>query len=205
MDGNDQNLGRRKHDLERLVDGMGGFLAQLAKRVRQGATMVAGLAAALGAVALLLGVWAWHDSAAPLVIVAAICLAAIAAPLFVLRRLKPITEAVEHPDETARQARDYFAALQSTPELNQVVDQALALQKGSGKVRVRGAFKGARLVSSLIGSVAPDPKAQPLVAAFHPTRLRSIWLAVLASWWLAILAMVLAMVSAVAIIADAIA
>ena len=205
MEGDGEGLGGgRIQDLERLVGGLGGFLAQLAKRVRQGATAVAGVAAAIGAIALVLGIWAWHDSVIVVVIVAALCLAAVAAPFFVLRRLKPITAAVEHPDEAARQARDYFAGLRSSPELDELVDQAVGLYKGSGKVRIRGAFQSARLMSSLVESVAPDTNAQPLVAAFHPVRLRTVWLAVLTSWWLALVAMIIATVAVVSLIADAI-
>src|SRR5690606_22681028 len=117
--------------------GMGGFLTQVARRLRQGATVVATLAAVLGVVALALGLWAWHESTALAVVVAVICVPAIAAPVFVLRRLRPITEAVAHPDEAARQARSYFAGLQSTPELNQLVSEAAAIQRSSGGVRLR--------------------------------------------------------------------
>ncbi len=196
---------RRLDDLDRLVTGLGAFFTQLARRVRQGATAVAGLAAAMGVVALILGEWVWHDEPAAAVLVALVCLPAIAAPLFVLKRLRPITDAVEHPDEAARQARSYFAGLQSTPELNQLVTEAAGLQRASGKVRLRGGFRSVRLISSLVESVAPDPKTQPLVAAFAPSRLRSIWLGVLTAWFFAIVAWTLAIVAAVSLIVESIA
>lgn len=197
--------GGRKQDLDRLVSGMGAFVTQLAKRVRQGATAVAGLAAAMGVVALILGEWVWHDEPVAAVLVAVVCLPAIVAPLFVLKRLRPITDAVEHPDDATRQARSYFAGLQSTPELDQLVTEAAGLYKSSGKVRLRGGFRAARLVGSLVDSVAPDPKTQPLVAAFAPSRLRSIWLGVLTAWFFAIVAWMLAIVAVVSLIVDAIA
>lgn len=196
--------GRRLPDVERLVAGLGGFLSQLARRVRQAAMGLAGLAAAIGLVALVLGVWAWHDSVLQLAVLAVICVPAVLAPLFVIRRLKPIAEAVAHPDEAARQARSYFSGLPATPELQELVDEAAGLQRGTGKVRLRGAFRSARLLGSLVEAISPDPRTQPLVAAFHPARLRGIWLAAIASWWLAMVSSVVAIVAAVSLLADAI-
>lgn len=196
---------RQLPDLERLVAGLGSFLCHLARRVRQVAIVLATMAASVGVVALVLGVWAWHDSIPTLVLLALICGPAIAAPLFVVRRVSPLTEAVAHPDEAARQARSYFAGLQSTPELDRLVKEAAGMQRSGGKLRLRGAFRSARLLGSLVDSIAPDPRTQPLVAAFSPVRLRSIWLAVLVSWWMAVLASLFAVVAAVTILIDAVA
>ncbi len=195
---------RQLPDLERLVTGLGTFLCHLATRVRQGAVVLATMAASVGVVALVLGLWAWHDSVPTLVLLVLVCGPAIAAPIFVVRRLRPITEAVAHPDEAARQARSYFSGLQSTPELDQLVQQAAGMQRSGGKLRLRGAFRSARLLGSLVDSIAPDPRTQPLVAAFSPVRLRSIWLAVLLSWWMAVLASLFAVVAVVTILIDAI-
>lgn len=191
-------------DLERLVNGMGGFVGQLAKRIRQLSFAVAMVACAVGACALILSLIAWRESAGLLVVAVVVCVAAILAPVFVLRRLKPITEAVAHPDETVRQARSYFSGVQSTPELSALVDEAIGLHRSQGKVRLRGLVRSTRLVGSLVDSVAPDPKAQPLIAAFQPSRLRVLWLAVITAWWLAIVSSCIAAVAAVYIVVDSI-
>ena len=205
MDGTNPPAGAgRLEDLERLVNGMGGFVGQLAKRIRQVAFAVAIVACAIGAVALLLSVIAWRDSASVLVVAVIVCAAAIVTPLFVIKRVGPMAEAVAHPDETVRQARSYFSAVQSTPELSALVDEAVGLQRSQGKVRLRGLVRSSRLVGSLVESVAPAPKAQPLIAAFQPSRLRTLWLSVIAAWWLAIVTSCIAAVAAVYIVVDSI-
>lgn len=191
-------------DLERLAGTLGTFVAQVAVRIRQAALVVASLAGAAGLVALVLGFWAWHDDTATLVLVALVCVPAALTPVFAYRRLKPIAEAVAHPDETARQARSYFAGLHGSPELDQLVQQAAGLSRAGRGMRLRGLYRSTRLLGSVIGSVAPDPRTQPLVAAFQPTRLRSIWLAVLWSWWLWMLAFAIAVVATANLLVDAV-
>lgn len=191
-------------DVERLASGMGTFLAQVAVRIRQAALVVTGLAGVAGAVALVLAIWAWHDDTATLVVAALICVPAALTPVFAYRRLRPIAEAVAHPDETARQARSYFAGLHGSPELDQLVHEAAGLQRAGRKMRLRSLVRSTRLLGSVIGSIAPDPRTQPLVAAFQPTRLRSIWLAVLVSWWLWILALTVAVVATFSLFVDAV-
>jgi hypothetical protein len=197
--------GRRLEDLERLVNGMGGFLTQVATRVRQAANLVAGLAAGIGIVGLALGVWAWNDSVPVLVVVLVICVPAVLAPVFVVRRLKPVTEAVAHPDEAARQARDYFSGLHSSPELNELVREAASLQGAKGGIRLRNAVRGLRLTTSMMEAMAPDPVSQPLVAALRPSHLRAVWSAVVMAWVFGILASLVGIVAAAALAAEAIA
>mgnify|MGYP003527811807 CR=1 FL=1 len=97
------------YEIERLASGMGTWLPRMARRARQAVLVVAGFAGLTGVVALVLGLAAWHDPVGEAVVVLVVTLPAVAAPVMTARKLRPLTAAVAQPDETARQARAYFA------------------------------------------------------------------------------------------------
>jgi hypothetical protein len=86
-----------------------------------------------------------------------------------------------------------------------LVKSAAGFQRSGKGVSVRGLYRTGRQLGSVVGTIAPDPRTQPLLAAFQPSRLRGIWQAFLLSWWLWILSSLVAIVAVFALVADAIA
>ena len=57
-------------------------------------------------------------------------------------------------------------------------------------------------MGSVLGRVRPDPATQPLLAAFTPTNLRTVWLGVIVSWWLWFVALFMAIAAAFTLAVD---
>lgn len=169
-------------------------------------------AAITGGIALLLGTWAWGDTAGGFAIVVLATLPLIAIAAYVGLRAARLADAVTHPGEVLAQARDLVARAKDSPELRQV---ARLVRGRSGRRsrrtrgprsragRVRSFVSKGRLVSTVIGLADPDPTQHRLLLPFTPDRLRNLWLAILAGlwWWLA--ASVVALFGAVALVARA--
>jgi hypothetical protein len=111
-----------------------------------------------------------------------------------------MAEAVANPEQAAQQVRSYVSSLQAGPELEELIQRA-STEKG----RVRGLYRTSRFVGSLVSRVSPDPDEQPLLAAFHPVRLRALWLAVIVTWWLWFVSVLLATVAVFQLAIDAVA
>jgi hypothetical protein len=182
------------------VGAVGSWLAGLATSTCRLATVLAVAAGVTGATALLLGVLAWRDSLPAVVVVVLVGGAAVAAPWYVARRIRPMAEAVANPEQAAQQVRSYVSSLQAGPELEELIQRA-STEKG----RVRGLYRTSRFVGSLVSRVSPDPDEQPLLAAFHPVRLRALWLAVIVTWWLWFVSVLLATVAVFQLAIDAVA
>jgi hypothetical protein len=189
-------------ELERVATGMATWLPRMARRARQAVLVVAAFAGLTGTVALVLGVTAWHDSVAQAMAVLVVTLPAVVAPVMTARRMRPLTAAVAHPDETARQARSYFATATRSVELDELVARAATIHQAGDKVRLGGIWRTSRLVGAVIGRVRPDPDIQPLLAAFSPTNLRAVWLGVIVSWWLWLVALFVALAAGSALTVD---
>ena len=190
------------YEIERLASGMGTWLPRMARRARQAVLVVAGFAGLTGVVALVLGLAAWHDPVGEAVVVLVVTLPAVAAPVMTARKLRPLTAAVAQPDETARQARAYFATATRSVELDELVTRAASVHQKGDKVRLGGIWRTSRLVGSVLGRVRPDPATQPLLAAFTPTNLRTVWLGVIVSWWLWFVALFMAIAAAFTLAVD---
>lgn len=166
-------------------------------------------AATTGAIGLLLGLWAWGDTAGGLAVVVLATLPLIAIAAYVGLRAARLADAVTHPGEVLAQARDLVVRAKDSPELRQVARlvrgrsgrRARAPRSRAG--RVRSFVSKGRLVSTVIGLADPDPKQHRLLLPFTPERLRNLWLAILAGlwWWLA--ASVVAVFGFVALVARA--
>ncbi|MEO6629227.1 MAG: hypothetical protein ABIP03_11745 [Aquihabitans sp.] len=192
-------------DLERLVSGLGSWLASFARRSRQLILLVAGLASGAGLLAMALAVAAWHDPASVGVMVAILCLPAVLAPVVVARRIRPLSKAAADPTETTRQAREYFASLRPSSELSSLITKASDLHRGGPKLGVRSIWKTSKLVGQLVQNVTPDPVRQPLLAAFEPERLRKVWTSLFVAGWLWFAAVLVSFVAAFALIVRVIA
>lgn len=164
-----------------------------------GLTAVAGLT---GAMALVLGLAAWNDTWAQILAVLVITTPALAAPFITARRLAPLTEAVSSPEETARQAREYLLSLKDSPELNQLAARVMTGRGEAEAVKLGGLWPATRTVARLVGKVQPDPRSQPLLAAYSPANLKTAWLWIIAAWWLWVFALLVAMAAAGTLIVD---
>lgn len=191
-------------EIERVAAGMATWLPRMARRARQAVLVVAGFAGLTGVVALVLGLAAWHGSLGEVVVVLVVTLPAVAAPVMTARKLRPLTAAVAQPDETARQARAYFATATRSVELDELVARAANVHQRGDQVRLGGIWRTSRLVATVVGRVRPDPATQPLLAAFSPTNLKAAWLGVIISWWLWLVALFLAMAAGLTLAVDAV-
>lgn len=165
---------------------------------------IATLAALLGAVAMVVGALSWQHAdqwRLPLgvMIVVLLCLPAVSLPFVVHRRLAPLTRAIEHPENLARQARDYASDVRSGTELKELA--ALA-GTGPGQLwRPRSLWQLARLITSLTARVTPDADRQPLLAAFMPVYLKTLWFALIVTAWAVVVAVVVLGGSLIAVLA----
>jgi len=168
------------------------LLVGFAIRVRRAVTAIAVVAAVGGLTACVLGIAAWHDSTPAVVLVVLIGVAAVAAPLLVAYRARPIATAVAKPTETATEAKAYFSSLPASFDLEALAQRVQSVRQTQGSRRLWTLAQGVRQVTDLTGRVAPDPKVQPLLGAFTPARLRGLWWASLASLWLWFISMLIA-------------
>lgn len=194
--------------LARLAADDGGQLARGIGWLRRAIRAVAFLAGATGVAALLLGLAAWGGSIVGAVVVIAVCAPAVAAPAYVARRTTALAAAASHPKEAAEQARDLVLRVRSSAELTALARQLRrrdAIAAGSAPRRRLGRGLGVlRLASTVVGQARPDPQRHPLLVPFRPERLRATWLAVIVSLWAWLATIVLALVAAVALLAQAI-
>jgi len=145
-------------------------------------------AAATGIVALLLGVWAWHNSLPGSAIAVLGGGATVAVALYVLTRTRALARAVKHPAETLAQAQDLVLRATGSPELHQLAGavrsrKAAKAAKAAGIGRARRALRTGKLISRVIGLASPDPDRHAYLVPFTPDRLRNLWLAILVGLW----------------------
>ncbi len=179
-----------------LAAGDGSRLARYARRARTLARVLAGLVAGTGVLALVVGLAAWRDHPAGLLLVVLCCLPAIVAPLYVARRTGALAHAAGHPREAARQAQDLVGRVRHSAELQTLAGELSRRgSRGAGAApagRVRGTIRLARLASTVIGQAQPDDERHPLLLPFTPERLARTWSAVgMSLWGWAIAALVL--------------
>ncbi|WP_448221177.1 hypothetical protein [Gordonia iterans] len=146
---------------------------------------LATLAALVGLVAMVVGVLIWRHAdqwriPIGVMVVVLLCLPAVTLPFVVHRRLAPLTRAIERPGVLAEQTRDYVGDVRAGTELTDVI----AIASGPDKVwKPRSLWQMSRLVASFTSRVVPDPKRHPLLAAFTPVYLKTLWLVVLVTAW----------------------
>jgi hypothetical protein len=142
-------------------------------------------AAATGAVALLLGIWAWRNSLPGSVIAAVGGGITVAVAILVLVRIRALATAVKHPGEVLSQAQDLVVRAKGSPQLHKLAGQLRSRKaaKAAGLGRMRRALSTGRLVSSVIGLASPDPVRHRYLVPFTPERLKNLWLAILVGLW----------------------
>ncbi|UQE76675.1 hypothetical protein MYK68_09000 [Gordonia sp. PP30] len=147
---------------------------------------IAALAALLGVIAMAVGIVTWRHAdqwrlPIGVMIVILLCLPAVALPIVAHRRLAPLTRAIERPDNLARQARDYAADVRSGTELSDLA--SLAADAPTTLWRPGTLWRMARLVGAFTARVTPDAERQPLLAAFMPVYLKTLWLVLVVTVW----------------------
>ncbi|MFT3662202.1 MAG: hypothetical protein QM809_12665 [Gordonia sp. (in: high G+C Gram-positive bacteria)] len=153
---------------------------------------LATLAALLGAVAMLSGALIWQHAdhwrfPTGIVLVVLLCLPAVALPYVVHRRLSPLTRAIERPGVLLEQTRDYVGDVRAGTEIKDVI----SIAAGPDRVwKPRSLWQMTQLVTAFTSRVMPDPKRHPLLAAFTPVYLKTLWLVVLVTAWSLVVAVV---------------
>lgn len=168
--------------LQARLDGPGAErLARYLRRARTGARILTALALVIGVAGLLLGLLVWGSTTEGIVVVVLLSIPGVIGPVMLARRVTALVRAVAHPDQVATQARDLVGQVRSSPELDQLVTSLGGLrgEAGPGTGRGMGRFgKGlrvARLGSQVVGQAKPDRSRHPLLMAFTPDRLGSLW------------------------------
>lgn len=187
----------------RIADRFARTLAVTGRGLRLLIFTLAGVAALLGVIALVVGVASWRHAdqwRLPIgaIIVVLLCLPAVTLPFVVHRRLAPLTRAIERPANLAAQARDYVTDVRSGTELS---DLAAIAGKPSRAWRPGSLWQMTRLVGAFTTRVTPDPKRQPLLTAFMPVYLKTLWLVVIVCAWALVIAVVVLVVSLIAVLA----
>lgn len=189
-------------DSRTVADRFARSLAVTGRGLRALLLTIAALAASLGLLAMTVGVLSWRHAdqwrvPVGILIVVLLCLPAVLLPVLVHRRLAPLTRAIERPDHLTAQARDYIADVRSGTELADIA----ALASGPTSIwRPRSLWQAARLVGSFTGRITPDSTRQPLLAAFMPVYLRTLWLVVIVTAWALVVATVVLAGSLVAVL-----
>ncbi len=152
---------------------------------------IATLAALIGLVAMIVGAASWQHAdqwRIPLgvIIVILLCLPAVALPFLVHRRLAPLTRAIEHPENLLHQAKDYVGDVRSNTELS---DLAAIATSGRGQLwKVGNLWSATKLITAFTSRVTPDAKRQPLLAAFMPVYLKTLWFSLIVTMWAVVVA-----------------
>ncbi len=165
---------------------------------------IAALAALAGVLAMVVGALSWRHAdhwRLPLgvIIVIVLCLPAVTLPFLVHRRLVPITRAIEHPDALTRQALDYVGDVRSGTEL---ADLAAIAAEGPAKFwRIGSLMSATRIIATFTSRVTPNSDRHPLLAAFMPVYLKTLWLALLVTAWSLVVAISVLVGSLIAVAA----
>lgn len=154
---------------------------------------IATLAALIGVIAMVVGVLSWQHAdhwRIPLgiVIVVVLCLPAVALPFLVHRRLAPLTRAVEHPENLLAEAKDYVSDVRSNTELSDLA--AIATSGPTRFWKVGSLWSATKLITAFTARVTPDARRQPLLAAFMPVYLRTLWFSLIVTLWAVVVAVV---------------
>ncbi|MCK0440786.1 hypothetical protein MUG78_15325 [Gordonia alkaliphila] len=177
-------------DSRTVADRFARSLAVTGRGLRALLLTIAALAASLGLLAMTVGALSWQHAdqwrvPVGILIVVLLCLPAVLLPVLVHRRLAPLTRSIERPDHLTAQARDYVADVRAGTELADIA----ALASGPTSIwRPRGLWQAARLVGSFTGRITPDSTRHPLLAAFMPVYLRTLWLVVIVTAWALVVA-----------------
>lgn len=178
-----------------------GPLVRLACGASRGVRLLALAAGLTGLVALVLGVAAWHDPWYEAVVVALVCLPAVAGAAYVARRARQLAAAATHPQEVAAQARDLLGRVRTSPELSRLATRVRERRlAASGAGRVRGMWQLARLATTVVGQAQPDPDRHRYLVPFAPERIRNTWLGVVVTLWGWAVAAVVAVVAALTLL-----
>ena len=154
-------------------------------------------AAGTGLVALVLGVWAWHNSLPGAVIGFTGGAVTLAVAIYVLVRVRALATAIKHPTETLAQAQDLVLRAKGSPELHRLAGavrgrKATRAAKAAGVGKLRRALRTGKLISTVIGFASPDPERHRYLVPFTPDRLKNLWLAILVGLWAWLIAAVIA-------------
>jgi len=128
-----------------------------------------------------------------------LCLPAVLLPLWILRRLLPLPRAAAHPDELLDQGRSYARALRAESELKDL-GALVGADDGGSRFAPRKLIKLATILNSLTARVVPDRARYPLLVAFTPVYLKTVWLATVLAAWSLLLALVVLIVSLLALL-----
>lgn len=191
-----------------LATGDGSRLARYTTRARTLARLLASLVVGTGVLALLVGLGAWRETPIAMVVVAVLCLPAVAAPLYVTRRSGALAEAAARPREMARQTQDLISRVRNSADLRTLADRVANRRSPhpTGPVpigrtgRLRAALQLAKLASTVVGQAQPDAHHHPLLMPFTPERLGRTWSAVVISLWAWLVAMLILVVSVPALV-----
>ena len=180
-------------------------LARLSRLGSKGASLAIGavhrtielvcVAAALtGLVALLLGVWAWHNSLPGAAVAILAGVPTIYVALYVLVRTRALARAVKQPARAVAQAQDLVIRAKGSPELHQLARRVASggTKRQPGVGRLRRALRSGQLISAVIGLAGPDPKEHDLLVPFTPARLKMLWLAITVGLWAWLISAVMA-------------
>lgn len=176
----------------KLGDKLARSLEVTGRSLRMVILTIATLAALLGVLAIGIGVFTWRHVdhwQLPIgpIVVTVLCAPAVLLPLLVHRRLAPITRAIEHPENLVAQARDYASDVRNGTELAELT----AIATGPTKIwKPASLWRLTSVVTSFTARINPDPQRQPLLAAFMPIYLKTMWLALLVTLWALLVAVV---------------
>ena len=186
---------------DKLVDRFTKTVLFTAKSMRWLILGLAVAAALLGVAALVVGVLAWHGYdhwhlPLGILIVVVACLPAVLLPFWVHKRTVPLTQAVEHPKDLLAQAHLYAANFKTNADLSAFTSVA----KKKGRFRPTNLWKMTKALAVTTERVQPNMQTEPLLAAFMPTYLKTLWLIVLTTGWSLLGAVAVLIVSAIALI-----
>lgn len=166
----------------------GGRLARYAGRAHTAVRILAVAIAAVGLLALAVGLGAWRSSVPAMVVIAVLCLPAVLLPIYVARRTGVLARAVANPHDMAAQAQDLMGRVRDSADLaalRNVFDGRSGRGRRTGpsgeqKLGIRRAASLARSASAVIGQAHPDEENHPLLVPFTPERMARTWTA--AGW-----------------------
>ncbi|MFT3899547.1 MAG: hypothetical protein QM728_04770 [Gordonia sp. (in: high G+C Gram-positive bacteria)] len=159
-------------------------------------------AALLGIAAIVVGVAAWHGFShwhlpIGILIVVLACLPAVLLPLWVHKRTLPLTQAIEHPKDLLAQAHLYATNFTSNADLSAFTSVA----KRKHRFRPTNLWKMTKALAVTTERVQPSMDTEPLLAAFMPVYLKTLWVIVLVTAWALVAALVVLVVSVIALVA----
>ncbi|MFT4201786.1 hypothetical protein [Gordonia sp. (in: high G+C Gram-positive bacteria)] len=159
-------------------------------------------AALLGLTALVVGIIAWHGYdhwhlPVGILVVILACLPAILLPFWVHKRTLPLTDAIQNPKDLLAQAHLYAANFTTRADLSAFTSVA----KKKGRFRPTHLWKMTKALAVTTERVQPSMQTEPLLAAFMPVYLKTLWVIVLITGWALVAAIAVLVISVIALVA----